>query len=75
MDRESRKFDIRTLPRFVRDGIVDRDKYEEHLEALPDVADKAAPMEAEFEAGVLDDDDAEAEEEGDEEATEEEESD
>ena len=59
MAKEESKFDIRTIERFVRDGIVSRDEYEEHLESLPDVSDKAVKMESEFVEGVLEDDDEE----------------
>lgn len=62
MPEFDRKFDVRTISRFVREGIVDRKDYEAHLEQLPDVADKAAPMESEFVAGVLDDEPESADE-------------
>ena len=66
MDRESRKFDVRTMERFVRDGIVSREEYQNLLDNLPDVADKAAKMEAEFVTGVLEDEDEDQDQQEDE---------
>ena len=71
MAKAEQNFDIRTIERFVRDGIVSRDEYEEHLENLPDVSDKAVKMESQFVEGVLEDDEEEVlteEEEEDDEA-------
>lgn len=74
MASEERKFDVRTIERYLREGVVSRDEYEEHLEELPDVSDKAEDVEAEFVEGVLDEEeepDAQEEEEADDEETEE----
>ncbi len=73
MARE-RNYDVRTIERYLREGVIDRDEYQEHLDDLPDVADKAKEVEAEFVEGVLDDEEDEVvdEEAGDEEATDEE---
>lgn len=70
MPKVDKKFDVRTVQRFVRDGIVSREEYDEFVENLPDVSDKAAKMEAEFVDGVLDDEE-EAADESDEEEQEE----
>ena len=56
MPKKDRTFDVRTIESFVREGKVSREDYAKHLESLPDVADKAAPMESTFVEGVLDDD-------------------
>lgn len=53
MARRERDFDIRTIDRLVRDGEISEEEYQAYLENLPDVSEKAAPMEAEFERGVL----------------------
>lgn len=60
MVKESRKFDVRTIERDVREGNVSRKEFQDYLESLPDVADKAEKIESEFVEGVLEDDDEEA---------------
>ena len=60
---DDRKFDLRTIERRIGQGEIDRDDYQAYLEDLPDVSDNAAEVEAEFEVGVLDEDE---EEEGEE---------
>lgn len=55
MATSDRKFDMRTRDTFFRDGRLTREEWAEHLESLPDVSEKGAPMESEFVAGVLDD--------------------
>lgn len=55
--------DKRTAERYLRQGVLDEKAWEKHLKGLPDVSDKAAPVEA-----LLDnDDDFDDEDEGDEE--------
>ncbi len=56
MTDTDRKFDVRTIDRFTRDGVVDEKEHQKYLDSLPDVADKAAPMESSFVHGVLDED-------------------
>ncbi len=53
MATESRKFDVRTLERYLREETISREEYQQYLENLPDVSDKAEKMEAEFVEGVL----------------------
>jgi hypothetical protein len=54
ISREDPRFwDVRTLERRLRRGQVTKKDYEKHLKSLPDIADKAAPVEADD----LDDDD------------------
>ncbi len=52
IDKE-RKFDVRTLERGFEAGRISKAQYEEYLAQLTDVADNAAPMEAEYVEGVL----------------------
>ena len=66
MTNDERRFDIRTIERYVRDGIVSRDEFEEHLADLPDAADKAEKIEAQFVEGVLDDEEEDSDEDGEE---------
>jgi hypothetical protein len=61
-DKE-RLFDLRTVERNIEKGLITRKDYQEHLEGLDDLTDKADTMSAEFETGVLDEDEAEEEEE------------
>ncbi len=56
MATTDRRFDVRTLERYLREGTITEEQYEAHLQELPDVADKAEPLESEFEEDVLDDD-------------------
>ena len=44
--KELRQFDIRTVERNIRRGVVGRKDYDKYLKSLPDVADKVAPHEA-----------------------------
>jgi hypothetical protein len=41
---DPRFWDVRTIDRRIRRGLVGRKDYEKHLKSLPDVADKAAPI-------------------------------
>jgi len=43
------KMDKRLVQRYLRKGLLDSKEYENHLKSLPDVADKADSVEAEFE--------------------------
>jgi hypothetical protein len=52
-----RTTDKRVVHRYVRKGIVDEKDYERHLKGLPDLAEKAAPVEASIEGEDLDDED------------------
>ena len=38
--------DKRTVERYINKGFVDEKAFEKHLKALPDLSDKAAPVEA-----------------------------
>jgi hypothetical protein len=48
-----RLFDVRTIDRTIRKGLITRKDYDKHLKNLPDVADKAAPADL---SGAVDDD-------------------
>ncbi|HET7827076.1 MAG TPA: hypothetical protein VFK90_17195 [Anaeromyxobacter sp.] len=52
---DSKILDKRVVHRYVRKGIVDDKEYEKHLKNLPDLAEKAAPVEASIEGEDLDD--------------------
>ena len=54
---ESNKVDRRLASRYVLGGQLDEASYQKHLKALPDVADKAAPVETR-----MTDDDSDSEE-------------
>jgi hypothetical protein len=56
--------DKRIAARYLRTGVLDDKLYEKHLKALPDLADRAAPIEADL--APMDDVD-EDEDEGDDE--------
>jgi hypothetical protein len=47
---ENRQIDKRVVHRYLRKGVVDEKDYERHVKALPDLADRAMPIEASIEA-------------------------
>ncbi len=53
MINKDRKFDVRTLERGFEMGRISREEYDAFLTQLEDVADNAAPLEAEYIEGVL----------------------
>lgn len=59
MSRESRKYDVRTMERFLRDGRISEEEYGKYLELLPDVGEKGEPVEAEFVKGILEEEEEE----------------
>ena len=59
--QENKTVDKRVVHRYVRKGIVDEKDYEKLLKNLPDLAEKAAPVEASIESEDLDDDDGDDE--------------
>jgi len=46
---ETRLLDKRVAHRYVRKGRLDEKEWERHLKSLPDLADRAIPVESEFE--------------------------
>jgi hypothetical protein len=54
---ENKVVDKRVAHRYVRKGIVDEKEYEKYVKALPDLADRAAAVEASIEGDDLDDED------------------
>ncbi len=56
---ENRIFDKRVAHRYVRKGVLDEKDWEKHVKSLPDLADRAAPVEASIEGEDLDDDEPE----------------
>jgi hypothetical protein len=51
---EPKRADKRTAERYIRLGLLDEKEYEKHLKSLPDLADKAAPVEADLDEYALD---------------------
>ncbi|WP_404363808.1 hypothetical protein ACIHQR_27155 [Corallococcus coralloides] len=47
--------DKRTAERYQRSGQVDEEAYKKHLEELPDVADKAVPIDTQMDGDIDDD--------------------
>jgi hypothetical protein len=41
---DPRFWDVRTVERRIRRGLLNRKDYEKHVKSLPDVADKAQPI-------------------------------
>ncbi len=56
-DKKERLFDLRTVERNIEKGLITREEYQEYLDSLEDRADDAESIEAEFEVGVLEDED------------------
>jgi len=54
---EPKRADKRTAERYIKLGLLDEKDYEKHLKSLPDLADKAAPVEADLDEYALDEDD------------------
>ena len=61
-DKQTRLFDIRTIARNIKKGLTSRKDYDKHLKSLPDIAEKAAPVEEDSldAAGNIDDNDVDA---------------
>jgi hypothetical protein len=48
--REDPRFwDVRTIDRRIRRGLINRKELDKHLKSLPDVADKAQPIDLDVE--------------------------
>lgn len=58
---ENRTVDKRVVHRYVKKGVIDEKDHEKYVKALPDLAEKAAPVEASIEGEELDDVSDEAE--------------
>lgn len=58
-DFDNKVIDRRTVPRYLRSGVVDEKEFEKYLKALPDLADRAVPVEAAMEGDDFEDDDEE----------------
>jgi hypothetical protein len=54
---DPKHLDKRTAERYLRSGQLDEKAYERHLKSLPDVAEKAAPVDTAMEDEDFDDDD------------------
>jgi len=53
---ETKHLDQRVVARYIRRGKLDEKEFERHLKALPDLEDKAVPVESEFEENYIDED-------------------
>jgi hypothetical protein len=49
--KDARLFDLRTVERNIKRGLLTRKDYERYLKTLPDVGEKMAPTEAESPSG------------------------
>ncbi|MBZ4333302.1 hypothetical protein NR800_01720 [Corallococcus interemptor] len=67
--------DKRTAERYQRSGQVDEEAYKKHLEELPDVADKAVPIDTQMDGDIDDDFDDEDEDDTDDDASDEDDAD
>ncbi|MGE6761976.1 hypothetical protein ACQKGO_28450 [Corallococcus interemptor] len=67
--------DKRTAERYQRSGQVDEDAYKKHLEELPDVADKAVPIDTQMDGDIDDDFDDDDEDDTDDDASDDDEAD
>ena len=54
---EDRRFDLRTLERNIRNGVITQKEYDEYIASLKDASENAEKMESAFEVGVLAEDD------------------
>ena len=54
---EDRRFDLRTLERNIRNGVITQKEYDEYIASLKDASENAEKMESTFEVGVLAEDD------------------
>ena len=52
---ENKTVDKRVAHRYLRKGIVDEKDYERYVKSLPDLADRAMPVEASIEHDEVDD--------------------
>ncbi len=52
-----RVYDLRTLQRNLERGVITREQYQQHLDALEDKEENVAPVESSFVEGILSDDD------------------
>ncbi len=52
---ETKLIDKRVAHRYVRKGILDEKEWEKHMKGLPDLAEKALPLEAEMDGDDFDD--------------------
>lgn len=53
---ETKLIDKRVAHRYVRKGILDEKDWDKHVKGLPDLAERALPLEAEMDGDELDDD-------------------
>ena len=63
---DPKHIDKRTAERYLRTGQIDEKTYERYVKGLPDVADKAQPVETSMADEVFDDEDMDDDDEADE---------
>ena len=54
-DIERRLVDKRVVQRYLKKGRLDEKDYERHLKSLPDLADRAVPIESNLDSEAVDD--------------------
>lgn len=60
---DPKHLDKRTAERYLRSGQLDEKAYEAYINSLPDVSEKAAPIETAMESGEFDEEDEAADDE------------
>ncbi len=60
---DPKQIDKRTVERYLRSGVLDEKSYKQHIESLPDVAEKSVPVETVMHDELEDDFDDEDEDE------------
>lgn len=43
-DKNELVYDVRVADRYIREGVITKDDYEQHIKKLPDVSDKGCPL-------------------------------
>jgi hypothetical protein len=43
-DRNELVYDVRVADRYIREGVITKDDYEQYIKKLPDVSDKGCPL-------------------------------
>jgi len=43
-DKNELVYDVRVADRYIREGVITKDDYEQYIKKLPDVSDKGCPL-------------------------------
>jgi hypothetical protein len=62
---DPKHLDKRTAERYLRSGQLDEKAFERHIKGLPDVAEKAVPVETAMESDLFEDDEDDIDDEDD----------